>query len=144
MTRASLYIVVVGCGRVGSHLAGRLSHEGHSVVVIDRDENAFASLPAEFSGFRVEGDATEAAVLHRAKVDRADAVVAVTDNDNVNAMVAQIAGAVFKVTRVIARLDDPSREDVYRDLGIETVCPTIFTADIVADRMVEVVRRAGS
>ena len=133
----SLYIVVVGCGRMGSHLAGRLSREGHSVVVIDSREDAFSSLPAEFSGFRVEGDATEMTVLARAKAARADAVIAVTDNDNVNIMVAQIAATVLKVPRVIARLFDPTREDVYRDLGIETVCPTIFTADIIADRMCE-------
>ena len=87
----SLYIVIVGCGRLGSHLANQLSHVGHSVVVIDTDEDTFNDLSPDFSGFRVEGDATQIAVLKEAKLNQADVLFATTHSDNVNLMVAQIA-----------------------------------------------------
>lgn len=119
-----LFIVVVGCGRLGSYLANALSREGHSLVVVDVDEAAFHALSAEYSGFRLEGDATEFAVLVQAKIDKADAVVVTTHNDNINLMVAQVASRLFHVPRVLARVFDPDREASYRDLGIETVSPT--------------------
>ena len=122
------YVIVVGCGRLGSLLANRLSSLGSSVVIIDRDEVAFENLSAEFSGFRVTGDAAELAVLRQAKIDRAGSLVAVTSFDNVNLMVAQVAQKVFDVPQVLARVNDPSREAVYREFGIETICPTTLSA----------------
>jgi len=124
-----LFIVIVGCGRLGSHLANRLSRAGHSVVAVDSDESAFGSLSPEYSGFRVEGDATELAVLKQAKADKADLVIVATRDDNVNLMVAQVAKAAFAVPRVVARVFDPKREAVYRHLGVETVCPTAVAAE---------------
>ena len=123
------YIVVVGCGRLGSILANRLSRLGSSVVVVDRDEAAFANLSTEFSGFQVIGDAAELAVLRRAKIERADCLLAVTRHDNVNLMVAQVANKVFHVPKVVARVFDPSREAVYRKFGVETICPTALSSD---------------
>ena len=122
------YVIIVGCGRLGSLLANRLSSLGSSVVIIDRDEVAFENLSAEFSGFRVTGDAAELAVLRQAKIDRAGSLVAVTSFDNVNLMVAQVAQKVFDVSQVLARVNDPSREAVYREFGIETICPTTLSA----------------
>jgi len=122
------YVVVVGCGRLGSLLANQLSSLGNSVVAIDRDDMAFENLSTEFSGFRVTGDAAELAVLRQAKIDRAGSLVAVTSLDNVNLMVAQVAQVVFGVPQVLARVNDPSREAVYREFGIETICPTILSA----------------
>jgi len=87
---SDLFIVIVGCGRLGSHLANQLSRAGHGVVVIDTNEHAFGNLSPEYSGFRVEGDATELAVLKQAKVNKADLVVATTRADNINLMVAQV------------------------------------------------------
>lgn len=126
----NLYIVIVGCGRLGAHLAGRLSREGHAVVVIDREETAFDSLPPEFSGFRVEGDATQMAVLRQAKLKQADLVIATTHDDNVNLMVAQVAQKIFAVGRVLARIFDPKRGQAYARLGIQTVCPTSVAAEL--------------
>jgi len=126
----SLYIVIVGCGRLGSILANRLSREGHSVVVIDRDESTFAGLSPDFSGFRVEGDAAQMAVLHEAKSKKADVFIATTHDDNINLMVAQIARKILNVPHVLARVFDPRREQVYTQLGIETVCPTSVAAEI--------------
>jgi trk system potassium uptake protein TrkA len=122
------YVMVVGCGRLGSLLANRLSSLGSSVVVIDRKESAFENLSTEFSGFRVTGDAAELAVLHQARIDKAQCLLAITSYDNVNLMVAQVAQTVFSVPQVMARVNDPSREAVYREFGIETICPTNLTA----------------
>jgi len=124
-----LHIIVVGCGRLGSYLANKLSHDGHSVVVIDNDESAFNALSSEYSGFRVEGDVTEFAVLKEVKPDKADVVIATTREDNVNLMVAQIARRIFRVPRVMARVFDPKREEIYRDLGVETISPTSIAGD---------------
>lgn len=122
------YTIIVGCGRLGSMLANRLSSFGSSVVVIDQDEAAFKNLSIEFSGFEVSGNAAELAVLRRAKIEKADCLLATTQHDNVNLMVAQVAKTVFGVPRVVARIFDPAREEVYRQFGIETICPTTLSA----------------
>jgi trk system potassium uptake protein TrkA len=123
------YIVIVGCGRLGAILANQLSRQGRNVVVVDRDEAAFKNLSAEFSGFQVTGDAAELAVLRRAGIEEADCLLAATRHDNVNLMVAQVARTVFHVSKVIARVFDPSRQEVYDQFGIETICPTLLSAD---------------
>lgn len=135
------YVVVVGCGRLGSLLAGLLSQGGSSVVVIDRDEASFEMLAPEFSGFRITGDAVEMEVLQAAKVHKAGCLLAVTEDDNVNLMVAQVAHEVFKVPRVMARVFDPRREAIYREFGIETVSPTKLSADFFLAALQE--RREG-
>jgi len=126
----SLYIVIVGCGRLGSDLANRLSRIGHSVVVIDTNEDTFNDLSSDFSGFRIVGDATELAVLKEAKLKNADVFFATTHGDNVNLMVAQVARKLFNVPHVLARVFDPRREQVYNRLGIETICPTSVAAEM--------------
>lgn len=131
------YVIVVGCGRLGSLLANRLSSLGSSVVVIDREEAAFENLSTEFSGFRVTGDAAELSVLRQARIDKAQSLLAITSYDNVNLMVAQVAQTVFEVPQVMARVNDPSREAVYREFGIETICPTNLTASAFLSAMGE-------
>ena len=127
----SLYVIIIGCGRLGSYLASRLSHDGHSVVVIDLDHSALQALSVDYSGFRLEGDATEIELLKQVKIDKADFFIATTGDDNVNLMVAQIAKKLFQVPRVMARVFQPKREKTYLDLGIETVCPTSIAADLL-------------
>lgn len=124
------YVVIVGCGRLGSHLANSISHEGHSVVVVDRKESAFGRLTPEFSGFRVKGDATELGVLRQAAVEKADVVIATTNSDNINLMVAQFARVEFGAERVLARVLEPRRKDIYRTLGVETISPTSVAAKL--------------
>lgn len=131
------FVVIIGCGRLGSYLANRLSHDGHSVVVVDNDESAFELLSDEYSGFKVEGDATEISVLKEAKLDEADWLVAATREDNINLMVAQIAKEVFHVKRVIARDFEPERETIYQELDIETVCPTTIAGDVILESLFE-------
>ncbi|RJX29394.1 MAG: TrkA family potassium uptake protein [Desulfarculus sp.] len=127
----SLFIVVVGCGRLGSLLANGLSRQGHNVVVVDRREEAFAELSVEFSGFKVVGDAVESETLRKARAADADCIIAAAEEDNVNLMVAQVAKEVFGVKRVIARVAEPARELAYRQLNIETVSPTSLAGDHV-------------
>ncbi len=128
-----LFVVVVGAGRLGSRLADALSRRGDAVVVIDRDPQRLAALPASFGGFRVEGDASHLAVLRQAGLEKADVVIATTHADNANLMVAQVARRVFGVPHVVARVYDPSREAVYARLGIETICPTTVAAELFLD-----------
>jgi trk system potassium uptake protein TrkA len=124
------YIIIVGCGRLGSILANQLSRLGSNVVVIDRDERTFSELTTDFSGFTVVGDASEMTVLHQAGIKRADCLLAISRYDNINLMVAQVAKRIFKVSKVIARVYNPDREMVYRQVGIETICPTKVTIEL--------------
>jgi len=132
-----LYVVIIGCGRFGSYIANRLSRDGHGMVVIDSRSEAFENLSSAFSGFLIEGDATELEILKRAKIDKADVVVAAVSDDNTNLMVSQIAKKVFHVPRVIARVSKPEREPVYHDLGIDALCPTTLFGDLVGDLILE-------
>lgn len=127
---ASRYIVIVGCGRLGSLLANRLSRAGHDVVVIDREEASFEALTSDFSGFHLAGDATQRSVLEAAKLGDADVLIATSHEDNVNLMVAQVASRLFGVRTVLARVFDPKRQEVYAHLGIDTICPTTVAADL--------------
>ena len=121
--------MIVGCGRLGSRLANQLSREGNSIVVIDKDEITFNKLSPDFSGFRIHGDATQMAMLKEAKVKNADVLIAATQEDNVNLMVAQVAKKIFNVPHVLARVFDPRAEEVYAQLGIDAVCPTSVAAE---------------
>jgi len=132
-----LFIIIVGCGRLGSYLANSLSRAGHSVVSIDVNESAFDSLSAEYSGFRVIGDATEIAVLKQAKTDKADMVIVTTQNDNVNLMVSQIAKRIFHIPKVMARVFEPKQEEIYHILDIETVCPTFVASELFLELIAE-------
>lgn len=121
-------IVILGCGRVGAYLARMLAAEGHQVTVIDRNSAAFARLGADFAGDLVIGTGIDEDVLRRAGIEQAEAFVAVTNGDNTNVMAAQLARDVFGVPRVICRIYDPLREEIYRGLGLETICPTLWGA----------------
>jgi len=137
MRSKSLFILIVGCGRLGSFLANRLSSKGHSIVVIDVKESAFDSLSPEFSGFRVVGDATELIVLKEAKIKEADIFIATTRDDNINLMVSQIANKIFHVPKVMARVFDPKRESIYKDFDIEAICPTSIAVELFLESIAE-------
>lgn len=127
-------VIIMGCGRLGAHLARRLDREGHEVTVIDRTSEAFARLGADFQGTMVLGVGIDEDVMRRAGIEQADAFIAVSNGDNTNAMAAQIAKLVFHVPRVVARLYDPVREETYHALGLmETICPTVMASDQVRE-----------
>ena len=125
--------LIVGCGRVGSTLAKLLVAEKHDVTVIDENPSAFKRLGAQFPG-RVEvGTGIDYEVLRRAGAEKADGFIAVTNGDNRNVMAALIAQRMFHIKRIVARIYDPPRGLMYRELGIETVCPTTLGAKIIRD-----------
>ena len=135
-------VIIVGCGRVGARLAQQLDAEGHHVTVVDERVQAFNRLGSEFSGEMVVGTGIDESVLRRAGIEQADCFCSVTNGDNRNIMAAQIAQHVFKVKRVITRIYDPIREEVYRELGLETLCPTAIGARLIHDYFADGVNRA--
>ena len=127
--------LIVGCGRVGGSIAKLLTAEQHEVTVVDENPAAFRRLGQHFPG-RVEvGTGIDYDVLKRAGAETADGFVAVTDGDNRNVMAALIAQRMFGIKKIIARIYDPPRGQLYRELGIETVCPTTIGAKIIRDRL---------
>ena len=135
-------IVIVGCGRVGSSVARVLDRAGHDVTIVDERVAAFDRLGDDFRGNMVVGTGIDLDVLRRAGIEHADAFASVTNGDNRNIMAAQIATIVFKVPRVITRIYDPIREEVYREIGLETVCSTTIISDIAHGYIVGGVNRA--
>lgn len=120
----SQYVIIIGCGRLGAALANRLSRLGHSIVTIDHNEDAFSELGNEYSGFKIHGDANEFFTLRQAKVENADLVLALTDDDNLNIMLSQICQKIYHISGVIARVNNPKSAQLFSALGIKTICPT--------------------
>jgi trk system potassium uptake protein TrkA len=121
------FTIIAGCGRLGANLANRISEEGGGVVIIDLTADAFRKLSPSYSGIQLVGDATYLNVLQEAGIERATAVVSVTNYDNTNILVAQLAKKLFGIGHVIARLYDPERECVYRDFNIDTISPAVLS-----------------
>ena len=128
-------VVIMGCGRVGGRLAGLLDADGHTVTILDVDSYSFRRLPPEFSGTALVGNGTDEAALKRAGIEEADIFLAITQGDNRNVMAAQIAKHVFNVPRVVCRIYDPLRQELYSTLGLETISPTTIFADIMKERL---------
>ena len=128
-------IVIMGCGRVGGTLAAMLDAAGHKVTVLDVDTYSFRRLPSVFSGTALVGNGTDEDVLRKAGIQEADAFIALTQGDNRNVMAAQIAKQIFNVPRVICRIYDPLRRDIYEQLGLETISPTKVFADMLFSKL---------
>ena len=128
-------IVIMGCGRVGAQLAGLLDADGHSVTVLDTDAYSFRRLPANFGGTALIGNGLDQEVLKRAGIEKADAFFVVTQGDNRNVMAAQIAKHIFNVPKVICRIYDPLRRDLYQTLGLEAISPTTVFAQILKEKL---------
>jgi trk system potassium uptake protein TrkA len=122
-----MHVVIGGCGRVGSYLAYTLEREGHKVAVIDKDPNSFENLWEGFSGVRVKGIVFDRDALVEAGIERADAFASVTSGDNSNIVSARLAKEHFRVPRVIVRIYDPRRAEIYWRLNIPTVASVAWT-----------------
>jgi len=131
-------IIVMGCGRVGSQVSQLLAQHGHEVTVIDHDANALARLGTEFKGRVVRGLGFDRNVLLEAGVETAEGFIAASSSDNANIVAARTARSIFHVPRVVARLYDPVRAEVYHRLGLTTISSTAWGAQ----RIVEVVTHA--
>ncbi len=131
-----MHIIVIGCGRVGSELATRLSAEGHSIAIIDKYERAFRRLPERFSGETIVGFGFDRDHLLQAGILHADAVAAVTSGDNSNILSARIAKETFAVKNVVARIYDPRRAVIYQRLGIQTVATVTWTTEQAIRRLI--------
>ena len=131
----AVHVIVVGCGRVGSELAIRLSQSGNSVVVIDKEPRSFRRIPETWTGKKVVGFGFDQDTLALAGVDKADALAAVTSGDNTNILTARIARETFEIPNVIARIYDPRRAVIYQRLGIQTVATVTWTTDQILRRL---------
>jgi trk system potassium uptake protein TrkA len=118
--------IIIGCGRMGSGIAAALSMRGHTVAVIDCNPAAFQHLGPSFKGIALTGHAFDCDVLERAGIERADSLAAVTGNDEVNAVAARAARQNYHVPKVVARLYDPAKAEIYRRLGITTIAPVTW------------------
>ncbi len=120
-------ILVIGCGNVGAALCGVLSAQGHDVSVISEDKEQFSNLPPDFAGFTTPGVPIDQEVLKKAGIENCEALAAVTADDNTNLMVIQLAKEFFHVPKVYARVNDPKKNEVFAEFGLETICPTNTT-----------------
>ncbi len=131
-----MYIIIVGCGRIGSYLANLLQDE-NNVVVVDRDEKTSARLGDSFNGLYMTGDGLDPDVLKEAGIEKADALAVTTSNDNTNIVIAQIAKKVFNVRRVVARVSDVGKSDIYKNLGVDPVNSTSIFAMFLREKIIE-------
>ncbi|MDD4874037.1 MAG: TrkA family potassium uptake protein [Dehalococcoidales bacterium] len=128
-------VIIMGCGRVGAQLAVMLDKENHKVTTLDINVDSFRRLPPEFKGKALLGNGLDEDVLKKAGIEEADAFVAVTQGDNRNIMAAQIAKYIFNVPKVICRIYDPLRRDLYSMLGLEALSPTTIFAQMFKEKL---------
>jgi trk system potassium uptake protein TrkA len=137
-----VFVLIVGCGRVGSSLARAMLREGHQVSCLDEDTESQARLEIglerpweEMGGQFTVGTALEIAALEEAGIENADAFVAATNGDNTNVVISQIARRRFEVPTVIARVLDPYRAEWYERQGLHTICPTRVAIDMLEEEV---------
>lgn len=130
-----MYIIVVGCSRVGVTIAQSLESEGHSVVVVDRSRENLQKLGRSFSGITVVGSGFAPEVLKEAGIGRADVLLAVTDSDNANIVCAQVAKKLFNMEKVFARIYDPARAATYQKMGVEIISETQLVMDALKEKV---------
>lgn len=128
-------VIIMGCGRVGAQLAALLDADGHKVTVLDNDTYSFRRLPPTFGGTALFGNGIDEEALRKAGIEEADVFVALTQGDNRNVMACQIAKHIFNVPRVLCRIYDPLREEMYAALGLETLSPTKVFAQMFREKV---------
>lgn len=132
-----MYVIITGCGRMGSTLARDLANEGHDIAIIDSSSERLNSLGSGFNGNRIKGVEYDTDILRMAGIEYANVFLAMTPDDNINIAGAQIARDIYRVPRVIARICEPQKEFIYKRLNIETISPTQSGANIVRSRILE-------
>lgn len=132
-----MHIIIVGCGRVGSQLGITLSNLGHNVVIIDKNPLSFKRLGSMFNGITITGIGFDPDVLKKAGIERADVVAALTNGDNSNIMTSQIAKKVFGTPKVLTRIYDPERANIFKNFGLEIICTTSISAEIFKNSILQ-------
>ncbi|MBU0549094.1 MAG: TrkA family potassium uptake protein, partial [Candidatus Omnitrophica bacterium] len=132
-----MHVIIAGCGRVGAELAKLLSNEGHDVVIIDKNQTAFSRLGGTFNGITTIGNCFDLDLLKSAGVEKANVFCALTNGDNTNLVSAQVAKKVFNVPKVIARVYDPERAQIYQSLGLDIISGTNLFAAMLRDKIIE-------
>jgi len=130
-----MYIVIVGCGKLGSIVARELANQNHNISVVERDGEKLASLGGGFNGFVTKGIEFDHDNLVAAGIEKADAVLAMTEDDNINITVALVATQIFGVKRVIAQVNEPARRHVYDALEIEVISPVRMGVNALLGKM---------
>jgi trk system potassium uptake protein TrkA len=128
-------ILIMGCGRVGARLASIMDKEGNDVTIMDIETYSFRRLPPSFGGTALFGNGIDQEALKKAGVEGVDIFVAVTQGDNRNVMACQVAKQIYKVPRVVCRIYDPLREEMYSALGLETISPTKVFAQLMREKI---------
>ena len=128
-------VIIMGCSRTGAQLARLLDADGHSVTILDRESYSFRRLPPDFGGTALIGNGLHEESLKKAGIEEADVFIALTQGDNRNVMSCQIAKHVFNVPRVICRIYDPLRQELYNTLGLETLSPTTIFAQLLKEKL---------
>jgi len=126
-------IIIIGCGRMGAGLALTMSQRGHTVAVVDKDRTNFERLGPSFKGEVIEGIGFDREVLLAAHIEKADGLAALTASDDANVVIGRVASQVFRVPRVVARLYDPRKANIYGRLGLHTISPTIWGINQAAE-----------
>lgn len=116
-------VIVVGCGRFGATLAGALCAHGYQTVIIDKNGDSFRKLPESFSGYRITGDGTNCDTLESAGIKDTDLLIAATNNDNINSLIAQLSCRIYNVGRIFMRLNDSEKAQLVDGFNIEVICP---------------------
>jgi len=130
-----MYIIIVGCGKIGANLAKSLQ-EDHNVVVIDKERAAFFKL-RDFNGIFLEGNGLDLDVLKEAGIEKADAIALTTGYDNTNIAIAQIAKKIFNIPKVVAKISEPEKEEVYKQLGVDLISSSSLIAALIKDKIIE-------
>jgi trk system potassium uptake protein TrkA len=145
-----MFILVVGCGRVGSSVARTMLEDGHEVSCLDEDPESHARLEVglqksweDLGGHFTVGTALEIDALTEAGVEKADAFLAATDGDNTNIIIAQIAKQRFGVPTVVARVLDPYRAEWYENQGVHTICPTKVAIEMLVGEVRDAAAQGG-
>lgn len=130
-------VLIMGCGRVGARIAGILDQQGHQVTVLDTNAASFRRLPDGYQGRRLIGNGMDGPVLENSGIREMDAFLACTQGDNRNYFASMVAKEIYGVSRVLCRIYDPVREQIFRDLGLETFSPTSIGAQIMVDMLLK-------
>lgn len=131
-----MYIIIVGCGRIGSHLAKLLQDE-HNVVVVDKEEKNLQKLGENFNGIAMVGDGVDLEILKEAGIEKADALAVTTSNDNTNIVISHIAKRIFNLSKVVSRVSDTGKDEIYRNLGVDSVNSTAIFATLIREKIIE-------